>query len=278
MEEAPPGLVPPGPRRLRMAWAPKLMRRAKGELGAVRGPPGPTSSSSMAFSSKAASDADEFVDMLARRAAKDDTPAPDPLLPTPPALAGDVPDRPRAAVVETERRRRRFWSMAADVMGPGKTGVPLEAFEVELLPKMLERAAEVTELRRWRDLLSAELLSLEAIVSGYGAKGGRGKKGMPGSEFYKLFITGGGRGRVGSSRGDRSGRVALKAANRSFENRKETEAKRAWLVGCFVKVPRKVVRGGAGVCYARYALGERGWPADESAAERDGVLSVAGRG
>lgn len=142
-----------------MAWAPKLMRRANCVLGELRDPlPAGASSSSMAFSSKAVSEVDELVDMLARRAANDDAPMP-PLLG--PALAlplpAVAPDRPSAAVVETDRRRRRFWSMAAEVMGPGKAGVPLLALEVELLRKMLERVAEVTELRRLRDILSVEL-------------------------------------------------------------------------------------------------------------------------
>ncbi len=141
-----------------MAWAPKLVRRAKGEPGDVRAPePGGASSSSMAFSSMAASDVDELVDMLARRA---------PLAPTPPALTGEAPDRPRAAEVDTDRRRRRFWSRAAEVMGPGKIGVPVAALETELLRKMLESVADVTELRRFRDMLSeGGWLSLDAMAT-----------------------------------------------------------------------------------------------------------------
>lgn len=134
-----------------MAWAPKLMRRAKGVFG-VRNATPSASSSSMAFSSKADSEVDEFVDMLARRAGKPPL-GPAVTAPLPPF----APDNPRAAAVETERRRRRFWPMAVDVRGPARTGVPEAALEVELLRKMLENAAEVTELRRLRDKLSGKL-------------------------------------------------------------------------------------------------------------------------
>lgn len=145
-----PTLPPPGPRSVRMAWAPKLVRRAKGVLrGEMRWPPETPSSSSMALSSTAASDSDELVDMLERRTPKSDDP-----LPLAPALTGELPDRPMAAAVESESRRRRFWSfMAAEVMGPGKTGVPAET---ELLRgNRLEKVAEEREPRRLRDMSAA---------------------------------------------------------------------------------------------------------------------------
>jgi hypothetical protein len=92
-----PGLVPAGARIERMALAPKLMRRTKGVVGAVR----EESSSSTAFSSM---ESELLVEMLPRR--------------RPPkaavADAGPPPDKPR---VVTERRRR--WSLAmADVGEP----------------------------------------------------------------------------------------------------------------------------------------------------------------
>lgn len=83
-----PGLVPPGGDRIeRMAFAPKLMRRTKGVVGAVRDE---GSSSSMAFSSI---ESELLVEMLPRRS-------------PPNAPAAEVgpgpPDRPS---VVTERRR-----------------------------------------------------------------------------------------------------------------------------------------------------------------------------
>lgn len=76
-----PGLVEP--RAPRMAWAaPKLMRREKGMMGAVRLP----SSSSMAFSSIES----ELVERLARRRSAE-------------GVVGEVPDKP---IVVTESRRR----------------------------------------------------------------------------------------------------------------------------------------------------------------------------
>lgn len=56
-----PGLEPPGVRMLRMAWAPKLIRRTKGVVGAVRDM---ASSSSTAFSSM---ESELLVEMLPRR-------------------------------------------------------------------------------------------------------------------------------------------------------------------------------------------------------------------
>jgi hypothetical protein len=124
-----PGLDPPPLRRLRIAWAPKLMRRVNGVLGTVRALIVP-SSSSMAFSSTESEL--ELVDTLPRRRENAGPPA-----------VGEVPDRP---TVDTERRRR--WSfMAAVVMGPGKVFGPCAN---ELLRwKRLVKAAEVTEPRRF---------------------------------------------------------------------------------------------------------------------------------
>jgi len=120
---------------LRMAWAPKLMRRAKGVVGAVRALVAP-SSSSTAFSSI---ESELLVDRLARRMLNGLE------------LVGDVPDRP---TVVTDRRRCGLPMAAAVVMGPGKTAVPAD---VELLLwKRLVKAAEVTEPRRLRDM-SGEL-------------------------------------------------------------------------------------------------------------------------
>lgn len=111
-----------------MAWAPKLMRRAKGVVGAVRALDGP-SSSSIAFSS---TESELLVDKLARRR------------PNGVWVVGDEPDNPK---VEIESRLR--WSViAAVVIALGKTAVPVD---VELLLwKRLVRAAEVTEPRRGR--------------------------------------------------------------------------------------------------------------------------------
>lgn len=85
-----PGLVPAGVRMERIALAPKLMRRTKGVVGAVREE---NSSSSIAFSSI---ESEPFVEMLPRR-----------MLPTPMAPVAEAgpgpPERPR---VVTERRRR----------------------------------------------------------------------------------------------------------------------------------------------------------------------------
>jgi hypothetical protein len=125
--------VPPwAGRLLRIAWAPKLMRRANGVVGAVRALIADGSSSSMALSSI---ESELLVDMLALRMPKGVAPA-----------VGEDPDRPR---VEMDKRRR--WSfIAAVVTGPGKTPVPVPV-EVELLRgKRLEKAADVTELRRGR--------------------------------------------------------------------------------------------------------------------------------
>jgi len=107
-----------------MAWAPKLMRRVKGVVGAVRAED--VSSSSMAFSSIES----ELVDTLDRRSPKG-------VLGTP---LGDVPDNP---IVEMERRRR--WSI-------GKAGVVVDV--EPLLWKRFVRGL-LTELRRWRGI-SAE--------------------------------------------------------------------------------------------------------------------------
>lgn len=84
-----PGLVGPV-RRLRMAWAPKLIRRAKGEVA----PALTVSSSSTAFSSI---ESELFVEMLPLR-------NPNGVL----AELGDVPDSP-SVVTES----RRCWSLAA---------------------------------------------------------------------------------------------------------------------------------------------------------------------
>ena len=137
-----PGLLPPGPRRLRMACAaPKLMRRLKGVLGAVREEED-GSSSSTAFSSMKS---ELLVEMLPRRAFDWAE------------LVGEVPARPN---VEMERRRR--WSfMAAVVMGPGKAGVPPE-FEF-LLWKKLAKAVEGIEPRRWEGV-SVGLLGLSLDI------------------------------------------------------------------------------------------------------------------
>lgn len=78
--------MPPGGARIeRIAWAPKLMRRAKGVVGAVRA----ISSSSTAFSSM---ESELFVEMLPRRKPAKGV-----------ADAGPVPDKPR---VVTDKRRR----------------------------------------------------------------------------------------------------------------------------------------------------------------------------
>ncbi len=127
------GLVPPPRARPRMACPPKLMRRVKGVVGAVRALE-VASSSSMAFSSM---ESELLVEMLPLRRPKDA------------AAVGEVPDRPS---VEMERRRR--WSfMAADVMGPAKTGFTAD---VELLRgKRFANVADVTELRRLREVPAA---------------------------------------------------------------------------------------------------------------------------
>ena len=134
-----PGLVPPGgPRMLRMAWAPKLMRRVKGVVGAVRAPM--PSSSSTAFSSMAS---EPLVDMLARRALNE--------------VVGEVP-RP---IVEMESRRPRSLFMAVE-MGPGNPG----CCEIELLRNMLARLP--TEPRRWRTASFGLLLSEDIVWKAFG--------------------------------------------------------------------------------------------------------------
>lgn len=130
-----PGLEPPGARMERMALAPKLIRRAKGVVGAVRFE---VSSSSMAFSSM---ESELLVEMLPRRMP--------PKAPVADAGAGGPPERPR---VVTERRRRGSLAAAA--------ALPLVPVEVELLRwKRLENAAEVTEPRRSREPEEGGLLS-----------------------------------------------------------------------------------------------------------------------
>lgn len=128
----PPGLVPGGTRRFRMAWAPKLMRRVKGVVGAVREA---GSSSSMAFSSMES----ELVEILPRRILKGVL-----------TVVGDVPDSP---MVEMERRRR-CWSFM------GKVGAV-----VAVDPLLWNRLVSglLTELRRWRGM-SAEGPLLELSV------------------------------------------------------------------------------------------------------------------
>jgi len=127
-----PGLPPPPlPRRVRMAWAPKLIRRVNGVVGAVRPPlPGP-SSSSMAFSSMES----ELVDMLPRRNAD-----------MAEVLVGEVPDNPR---VETESLRR-WASVLVFMVAEGKTGVP-----ATVLPRWRREAMAtwVMEARRSRGTL-----------------------------------------------------------------------------------------------------------------------------
>lgn len=82
----------------------------------------------MAFSS---TESELLVDKLARRL-KEGLPV------------GEVPDRPRDVVDRDSLRRCSL--MAADVMAPGKTGVPEVAELVRW--KRLAKAAEVTEPRR----------------------------------------------------------------------------------------------------------------------------------
>lgn len=144
-----PGEEPPGARMERMALAPKLIRRTKGVVGAVRVE---FSSSSMAFSSM---ESELLVEILPR------------LIPpnAPPVAeaggAGPPPDRPR---VVTERRRRGSLAAAADDIW-----LPFEPVEMELLRwKRLENAAEVTEPRRSREpeggLLSRSLDMLAVLM------------------------------------------------------------------------------------------------------------------
>ena len=117
----PPGLVPVGMRRFRMAWVPKLMRRVKGVVGAVRDEAG--SSSSIAFSSIES----ELVEMLPRRRVKGVA-----------TLLGDVPESP---MVDMDSRRR--WSL----MGKAVAGAAVDPFLWNRLVSGL-----LTELRRWRDM------------------------------------------------------------------------------------------------------------------------------
>lgn len=125
-----PGLVPL--RMPRMAcWAPKLMRRLNGVVGAVR-----TSSSSTAFSSIES----ELVDRLARRMNEAEA-------------VGDVPDKPRVVM---ERRRRCCSVMAAVERGPGKGATGFW----ELPRKRFVRAAEEIDPRRCERAMSLLLLLL----------------------------------------------------------------------------------------------------------------------
>lgn len=108
-----------------VAVPPKLMRRAKGVLGAVLALPGINSSSSTADSSIESEL--ELVETLSRRIKVA-------------GLVGELPERP---MVLTERRRPRGSVMLG---APGRGGtLPLEG----ALWKRLERAAWVMELRRW---------------------------------------------------------------------------------------------------------------------------------
>jgi hypothetical protein len=97
-------------RRPRIAWAPKLMRRVNGVVGAVRALPVGKSSSSIAFSS-IESELLELVDVLPLRKE---------LIAE--LLVGEVPvARPSVVVMDSLRRwASLFVFMAAD----GKTGVP----------------------------------------------------------------------------------------------------------------------------------------------------------
>lgn len=132
-----PGL--PGPvRRLRIAWAPKLMRRAKGEVAPVL----EDSSSSMALSSI---NSELLVEILPLR-------IPNVAFPE----LGDVPDSP---TVVTDSRRR--WSLAAANVTDSRL-LPLPA-EVELLRwKRLENVAEVIEPRR--SLEGPLVLSFDMLI------------------------------------------------------------------------------------------------------------------
>jgi hypothetical protein len=100
-----------------MAWVPKLMRRVKGVVGAVRAEA--DSSSSIAFSSIES----ELVDTLLRRRLKGVL-----------TVLGDVPDSP---MVDIERRRR--WSL----MGKAVAVVAVDPFLWNRLVSGL-----LTELRR----------------------------------------------------------------------------------------------------------------------------------
>lgn len=154
-----PGLVPPGVRRVRIACAPKLIRRVKGVVGAVREV---VSSSSIAFSSI---ESELLVEMLPLRRVKGA------------AVAGDDPERPR---VEMESRRR--WSfIAAVVTAPGKTVVP--AVVELLLWKRFVKAADVTEPRRLRDTSAGGLLlelSLDIVAIFVGGPSGKSQYFMRG--------------------------------------------------------------------------------------------------
>lgn len=138
----PPGLLPVGTRRFRMAWAPKLMRRVKGVVGTAWAEAG--SSSSMAFSSIES----ELVEMLLRRRLKGVL-----------TLVGDVPDSP---MVEIERRRR--WSL----MGKAVAVVAVDPFRWNRLVSGL-----LIELRRWRDMsaggpffeLSVDIVTRKSVRS-----------------------------------------------------------------------------------------------------------------
>lgn len=138
----------------RRAWfAPKLMRRVKGVVGAVRA----WSSSSIAFSS-----VDSLVERLARR--RNDE-----------GVVGDVPDRPN---VETESLRRVSKPVAVIGIGKPVTG----GCEIELLLNRLLKAAEVTVESRLCccRFMSLRLLLLlvdelsEDIVKRGDRRGGRG--------------------------------------------------------------------------------------------------------
>lgn len=135
-----PGLEPAGARMERMALAPKLMRRVKGVVGAVRDE---DSSSSIAFSSM---ESEPFVEMLPRRS---------PPTPTGP-VAEAGPGPPESPRVVTERRRRG--SLAAAI--EEAAWVPTVPVEVELLLwKRLENAADVTDPRRSRGPVEVGLTS-----------------------------------------------------------------------------------------------------------------------
>lgn len=124
-----------------MAWAPKLMRRVYGVVGAVRADA--RSSSSTAFSSIRS---ELLVEILPLRMPLNGAP-----------FVGDVPDRP-SVVME---RRRRGSPMEEAFMGPGNAGVPVEAEPLRWNRPV--KAPEVTEPRRWRGM-SEGLLELSPDI------------------------------------------------------------------------------------------------------------------
>jgi hypothetical protein len=145
-------VLPGLPRALNKAWAPKLIRRAKGVVGTLRAA-GPSTSSSMALSLTESSE--PLVEMLPRRAL--------PGKPNPEVWMGDAPESPIAAM--DILRPAGVVAAAVTGLGLGWTGTAAGPATLLLRAKREEKVLPVKEERRSR-LRGGELLPSD-ILSGY---------------------------------------------------------------------------------------------------------------